>query len=204
METVNPAAQSLVGKVTQDNFSKLAAANTNLRDAMGAFLKAWGHTEPELDATPSRWLSAFAEMTAGYDHDPAKILSTVFPDDCDQMVWLRNIQFTSLCEHHLLPFMGTVSVCYVPNGKVVGLSKLARVVVCYSRRLQIQERLTKEIAQAIETHLKPLGVGVLIRAHHGCMSCRGVKQPSTEMLTSCLLGCIKSEKDARAEFLQYA
>lgn len=156
---------------------------------------------PGLKDTPGRVLRSLAEMTAGYKMDPAKILERTFPDNYDQMVVVRGIEFWSLCEHHMLPFHGTATVGYIPSGgKVVGLSKLARLVHCYARRLQVQERLTNEIAEAIQKHLAPVGVGVVVRASHLCMAARGVRTPA-EMVTSCMMGAMREDPEARAELL---
>lgn len=154
--------------------------------------------------TPKRVVKAMAEMTVGYHDDPAAILSTVFEEQHDQMVVLEGIEFTSLCEHHLLPFVGTATVGYIPAGRVVGLSKLARIVECFARRLQVQERMTDQIAGAIQQELEPRGVGVVIRAHHSCMGCRGVRKPAALMTTSSLAGLIKDDPAARAEFLSFS
>jgi GTP cyclohydrolase I len=151
--------------------------------------------------TPERVLRAWREMTSGYGDDPAEILARTFDETSDEMVVLRNISFHSTCEHHLLPFYGEVSVGYLP-GKVAGISKLARLVDCFARRLQIQERLTRQIAESIEEHLDARGVGVIVRAHHLCMGCRGVRQQNTEMVTSSMLGTLRSDAMARAEFLR--
>jgi GTP cyclohydrolase I len=141
-------------------------------------------------------------MTAGYDEDEAVILSRTFEEESDEMIVVRGISFYSTCEHHLLPFHGEAVVAYLP-GQVVGLSKLARVVNCFARRLQIQERLTREIANAVETHLQAKGVGVLIRAHHLCMGCRGVRQSGSEMVTTAMRGAFR-EGATREEFLRLA
>ena len=133
--------------------------------------------------------------------DPAKILSTTFNEPCDEMVMLTNIAFTSLCEHHLLPFTGTVDIGYIP-GKVVGLSKLARLVDCFATRLQIQERLTAQIADSVEGYLEAQGVAVIVRGHHACMSCRGVRKSGATMVTSAMRGLLKNDSTARAEFLE--
>lgn len=155
-----------------------------------------------LKDTPDRVLRALNEMTHGYNEDPAKILSKVFAEQYDEIVILRKIPFISLCEHHLLSFIGTVDIGYLPSGKgVVGLSKLARLVDCFARRLQVQERLTKQIAEAIEQHLEAKGVGVIVRAGHTCMSCRGVMKHGSEMVTSSMLGVFREKPEARAEFL---
>lgn len=151
--------------------------------------------------TPHRVVKAFKEMTAGYELDPAEILSTVFEEgSCDEMVALVGVEFWSLCEHHLLPFHGTATMAYIPNGKVVGLSKLARLLHCYARRFQIQEKLTSEIANAIQQHLAPRGVGVILKATHLCMAARGVQTPGT-MVTSALLGEMRDDPAVRGEFL---
>ncbi len=151
--------------------------------------------------TPKRVVKAWREMTSGYQEDPAEILSRTFEEASDELVILRGVTFHSLCEHHLLPFHGSASVGYLP-GKVVGISKLARLVHCFARRLQIQERLTRQIASAVEEQLEARGVGVLVRAHHACMGCRGVRLPDAELVTSAMLGTLRSDAGARAEFLR--
>lgn len=177
-------------------------------DAVTRLLEHIGEdpTRPGLADTPDRVLRAFTELTAGYRDDPAAILTRVFPDDYDELVILRGVTFTSLCEHHLLAFTGTASVGYIPTpGQgVVGLSKLARLVDCFARRLQVQERLTMQVADAIEAHLHPVGVGVVVRAEHSCMGCRGVRKPGAEMVTSALRGALRAKPEARAEFLALA
>lgn len=152
-----------------------------------------------LAKTPHRVAKAFLEMTSGYTQDPAQILSTTFDDRCDEMVVVRNISFWSLCEHHMLPFHGTATVGYLPKERIVGLSKIGRLVHCFARRLQVQERLTQQVAHALMEHVKPHGVGVIIKAQHTCMEMRGVKTPG-EMMTSCLLGQFL-DPTTRAEFL---
>lgn len=154
-----------------------------------------------LSGTPERVVRAWREMTAGYAEDPAEILLRTFDETSDEMVILSNIAFYSTCEHHLLPFYGTASVGYLP-GKVVGISKLARLVNCFARRLQIQERMTKQIAGAIATHLGARGAGVVIKAHHLCMGCRGTRQPATQMITSSMLGTLRDDAVSRSEFLR--
>ena len=152
--------------------------------------------------TPKRVVKSWLEIFAGYKKDPSEILSTVFEDGaCDEMVLLKNIEFSSMCEHHMLPFIGKAHVAYLPNGKVVGLSKLARLVDCFAKRLQIQEKMTIQIADSIVEHLKPKGVAVIIEAHHQCMSCRGVGKMNTTMVTSSMLGAFRDNPAARAEFL---
>jgi GTP cyclohydrolase I len=179
-------------------------AEQDARDAVETLLLSMGE-DPKRDGlleTPARVVKAFREMTQGYREDPAEILSKTFDEQSDEMVVLNRIQFYSTCEHHLLPFMGEASVAYLPASRVVGISKLSRVVTCYARRLQVQERMTREIAQAVEKHLNAKGVGVILKAHHLCMGCRGVRQSATELVTSCLLGEFRSDAAVRAEFLQ--
>lgn len=172
-------------------------------DAVRTLLKHIGEDDSRegLKNTPLRVAKALTEMTEGYGQDPAKILSTVFTETYDEMVVLKGIQFNSLCEHHMLVFAGEVDIGYLPFQKVVGLSKLARLVDCFSKRLQVQERMTREIADSIMTHLQCRGVGVVVRASHSCISCRGVKKPGSVMITSTLLGAIRHDHSARMEFI---
>ena len=153
--------------------------------------------------TPLRMVKALAEMTSGYYETPLDILSKQFVG-ANGIVLLRDIRFSSLCEHHILPFTGTATVGYLPNPnteKIIGLSKLARVTEAHSKRLQTQERLTRNIAFDVELALNAKAVGVIIKGHHQCMGCRGVKQPNAEMITSTMLGAFRSDSDARAEFI---
>jgi GTP cyclohydrolase I len=154
--------------------------------------------------TPKRVVKSWGELFEGYRQDPAKILSTCFEDGaCDEMVILKEISFQSMCEHHMLPFIGKAHVAYLPMGKVVGLSKLARLVDCFARRLQIQEKMTQQIACAINQVLKPKGVAVIIEAHHQCMSCRGIRKQDTIMVTSAMLGAFRESSRARAELMAH-
>ncbi|MBN8553912.1 MAG: GTP cyclohydrolase I FolE [Deltaproteobacteria bacterium] len=152
-----------------------------------------------LKRTPHRVVKSLLELTSGYNLDPKSILSTTFTEKCNEMVVVRNIQFWSLCEHHMLPFHGTATVGYLPKDRIVGLSKIGRLVHCFARRLQVQERMTEEIANALQENLSPYGVGVIVRATHTCMEMRGVKT-AAEMMTSCLLGQFR-EPATRSEFL---
>lgn len=156
--------------------------------------------------TPRRVFESRLEMCRGYKMDPSEILAKKFEVEFDEMIVLRDISFTSLCEHHLLPFSGAVTIAYVPGDKlnVVGISKLARLVECFACRLQVQERMTKQIAEALETHLECAGCGVLVSAIHSCMSCRGVKQSNAKMVTSVLLGIFRDDPRTRSEFLSLA
>jgi len=151
--------------------------------------------------TPARVVRAMRETCSGYSEDPAAILARDFHGEgYDQMIVCRNIDFTSTCEHHLLPFSGVAHVAYIPKQRVVGLSKLARLVDCFAKRLQIQERLTEAISTELVKHLEPLGAAVMITARHLCMSCRGVKKQRAEMVTTSLKGVFRNA-ECRAEFL---
>ena len=157
-----------------------------------------------LEKTPGRYRAALEEMTAGYVVDPKAILDAVFQADCDEMIIVRSLPFWSLCEHHLLPFFGSATVGYIPSsGRVVGLSKIARLVECFSRRLQMQERMTRQIGEALCEHLAPIGVGVLVWGRHMCMETRGVKT-SAETVTSFMKGKMRDDDKVRAEFLRLA
>jgi GTP cyclohydrolase I len=138
--------------------------------------------------TPRRVCKALREMTSGLHEDPRVALGTTFTEPYNEPLWVRRIRFTSVCEHHLLPFVGTCTVGYTPNGRVVGLSKIPRLIECLARRPQLQEQLTRQIADVMFETLRPDGVGVCIRAHHSCMGCRGVRQQDAEMITSCVRG----------------
>jgi GTP cyclohydrolase I len=174
------------------------------QEAVASLLR-WVGQDPNRDGlrdTPRRVAAALREMTSGYHLEPARILNTTFPVDYREIVVLRRLHFTSLCEHHLMPFTGTCSLGYLPDGQVVGLSKLARLVSCFAHRLQIQERMTTEIAEALWKHLRPRGVGVVITARHCCMGCRGVRKPIAQMVTRALLGELRDDPQTRAEFLR--
>lgn len=158
-------------------------------------------TREGLVETPRRFLSALTEATAGHDIDVGALLSVQFDEKHDQMVVLSGIEFASLCEHHLSPFRGVVTVGYIPSNRVVGLSKLARVVEAFARRLQVQERMTDQIADALNDYLEPVGVGVVVTAHHTCMGNRGVRKHQAEMTTSSMSGALRHDTAARAEFL---
>ena len=155
-----------------------------------------------LKATPGRVSRALRELTDGYGVSAAQVIAgAVFDQDYDEMVLVKDIPFYSLCEHHMLPFFGTCHVGYLPKGKVVGLSKIPRVVGVFAHRLQLQERLTKEIAEALNGALEPKGVGVVVEARHLCMEMRGVQKPGGQMITSCMLGTFRRDPRTRAEFL---
>lgn len=154
--------------------------------------------------TPKRVARMFDELTSGYHVDPVKLINgAVFTVDYDEMVVVKDIDFYSLCEHHLLPFYGRAHVAYIPNGKVVGLSKIPRIVEMFARRLQIQEQMTTQIADFIQETLQPQGVAVVVEGAHMCAMMRGVKKANTKMTTSKMLGVFRENDKTRAEFLAY-
>ena len=155
-----------------------------------------------LERTPERVHRALVQLTKGYKEDPEAILrGALFTVGYDEMVIVQDIEMFSLCEHHLLPFFGKVHVAYIPNGKVIGLSKLPRLVEVFARRLQVQERLTTQIAETIQNAIEPQGVGVVIEARHLCMMMRGVEKQHSAAVTSSMLGCFRDCKETREEFL---
>jgi len=154
-----------------------------------------------LKETPQRVGRMYEELLAGMHDDPKKHLRSVFSENYDEIVLLRNIPFYSICEHHLMPFIGTAHVAYLPSGKVLGVSKLARIVDCFAHRLQTQERLTYKIADFIMTNLKPLGVGVVMEASHSCMTIRGIKKPGSAMVTSAIRGIFRKDPRSRNELM---
>lgn len=155
-----------------------------------------------LQRTPERVEESLRFLTKGYDEDPREVINgAIFEDPHDEMILSKNIDFFSLCEHHVLPFFGWAHVAYVPNQRVIGLSKLARIVEIFSRRLQVQERLTRSIAETLMEELQPRGVGVVMEATHLCMSMRGVEKQNAIATTSAMLGVFKTNASTRAEFL---
>jgi GTP cyclohydrolase I len=152
-------------------------------------------------ATPDRVEKSMAFLTKGYKEDSTKILrGALFDEDYDEMVLVKDIEMFSLCEHHMLPFFGKVHVAYIPKGKVIGLSKIPRLVEVFARRLQVQERLTRQIADAIQEAIAPQGVGVVIEARHLCMMIRGIEKQHSSTVTSAMVGCFR-QKETRSEFL---
>jgi GTP cyclohydrolase IA len=160
--------------------------------------------DPERDgllATPKRVEKSMAFLTKGYKENPNEILhGALFDVDYDEMVIVKDVEMFSLCEHHMLPFFGKVHVAYIPKGKVIGLSKIARLVEVFARRLQVQERLTRQIADAIQEAIEPQGVGVVIEARHLCMMMRGIEKQNSSTVTSAMVGCFR-QKETRTEFL---
>jgi GTP cyclohydrolase I len=152
--------------------------------------------------TPERVHKALEFLTRGYNEDPEAMLKeALFTVTYDEMVIVKDVEMFSLCEHHMLPFFGKVHVAYIPNGKVIGLSKIPRLIEIFSRRLQIQERLTTQIAETIQKVIQPQGVGVVIEARHLCMMMRGVEKQHSAAVTSSMLGCFREEQETRTEFL---
>ncbi|HEX7900947.1 MAG TPA: GTP cyclohydrolase I FolE [Planctomycetota bacterium] len=185
--------------------SKAVAAEPQIREYVADILRALGEDPARqgLEKTPLRVEKALQYATKGYTEDPAEIIrSAVFDEaDYDEMVIVKDIDFYSLCEHHLLPFYGKAHIAYLPNKKIVGLSKIPRVVECFARRLQVQERLTTQIAKLIEEALKPKGVAVVIEANHLCVMMRGVEKQNAHMVTSSMRGRFRSDPKTREEFL---
>jgi GTP cyclohydrolase I len=154
-----------------------------------------------LKSTPARVANMYCELLSGMRENPKEHLHSVFTENYDEIVLLRDIPFYSICEHHLMPFIGSAHVAYLPSGAVLGVSKLARIVDCFARRLQVQERLTDQIANFIMTSLKPKGVAVVIEASHSCMTIRGIKKPGSVMVTSSLRGIFRKDPRSRNEVM---
>lgn len=180
----------------------LPAPRDEIAGAVETLLRMIGE-DPHRDGlreTPARVAAAWAELTSGYAEDPAAILSAaVLPEPCRDLVLVRDVEFHSLCEHHLLPFRGVAHLAYLPAGRLVGLSKMARAVEAVARRLQVQERMTQQLSDAIGTALQPLGSAVIVEAEHMCMAMRGVSKPGTRMITSSLRGVLQADGARRDE-----
>lgn len=180
-------------------------ANHDLQKMIRSLFEHIGE-DPEregLKDTPRRVVAAYEKLFGGYRQNPADVL-TVFGDELyDEMIVVKDIEFYSMCEHHVLPFFGRAHIGYIPDGKIIGLSKLPRLVEIYARRLQNQERLTNQIARGLQDILKPKGVGVILEAKHLCMMARGVEKQDSEVTTSALLGLFKRELNTRGEFLRH-
>ena len=193
-------------QASPDRTSALARPSRAEVEAAFRTIIRWTGENPERDGlvdTPSRMARAYEEYFAGYAYDPVQYLSKTFEetDGYDEMIVLRGIPFESHCEHHLAPIIGRAWVAYIPTGRVGGISKLARVVEAYAKRLQIQEKMTAQIANVIEEVLHPQGVGVVIKAGHHCMTTRGIHKPGTDLVTSRMLGSFRDNALTRQEFL---
>ncbi len=174
--------------------------------SVGEILNAVGE-DPEREGlldTPRRVAKAYQELLGGYTVDPAKLLNNaIFDIDCDDMIIVSNVEFYSLCEHHMLPFIGHAHVAYMPNEKVIGLSKIPRIIDMFSLRLQVQERLTRQIAEFLVEVIEPRGVAVVMTGRHMCSTIRGVKKHDSVMTTSAMLGVFRDNQDTRNEFLMH-
>jgi GTP cyclohydrolase I len=161
-------------------------------------------TREGLARTPERVARSFAELTAGMHQTVEEAVGNgVFSEEISEMILVKDIEFYSMCEHHMLPFYGRMHVGYIPDGKIIGLSKIPRIVDVFSRRLQVQERLTVQVAEAVQTILKPKGVGVIVDGKHLCMMMRGVQKQNSSTMTSCLLGTFESDAKTRNEYLSF-
>jgi GTP cyclohydrolase I len=202
----DPGALVSAAAIEGGSRERAAAVDGRVEVAVREILREIGEDpdRPGLVGTPDRVHRMYAELTAGYHVDPARLLNgAIFEVDYSEMVVVREIPFYSLCEHHLLPFFGTAAVAYIPERRVVGLSKIPRIVEMYARRLQVQERLTSQIADFLMEHLRPQGVGVVVEATHLCAVMRGVRKPGTVMTTSHVLGIFRANDKTRAEFLAH-
>jgi GTP cyclohydrolase I len=180
------------------NPEKIAALTRQLLEELGEDPAREGLVD-----TPERVAKSLLFLTKGYQQDPHKLINgAVFSAPYDEMVVLKDIDFYSLCEHHMLPFFGKVHVAYLPKGKIIGLSKIPRIVDAFARRLQVQEQMTYDIANCLNDHLKPMGIAVVIEAFHLCMAMRGVEKQSSRCVTSTMLGAFRNDSKTRNEFLQ--
>ncbi len=203
MTELSPHVRSLVDEIERDGAS---AEPGPVEAAVRQILVEIGE-DPDREGllgTPDRVHRMYMELTAGYHVDAERLLNgAIFDIDYSEMVVVREIPFHSLCEHHLLPFFGTASVAYIPEGRVIGLSKIPRIVEMYARRLQVQERLTQQVADFLMERLAPKGVGVVLEASHLCAVMRGVRKPGTIMTTSAVLGIFRANDKTRAEFFAH-
>jgi GTP cyclohydrolase I len=206
-EDRRPDPDALVGAAAIEGGARSPGeVNARVEVAVLEILREMGE-DPDrqgLLGTPGRVHRMYAELTAGYHVDPARLINgAIYDVDYSEMVVVKEIPFYSLCEHHLLPFFGTAAVAYIPNGRVLGLSKIPRIVEMYARRLQVQERLTLQVAEFLMEHLDPQGVGVVMEATHLCAVMRGVRKPGTVMTTSHVLGTFRANDKTRSEFLAH-
>ncbi len=190
---------------SQDNRNGVARADA---EAAVRTLLRWAGENPEREGlldTPKRVVKAYGDWFSGYDIDPDEYLARTFEEVCgyDEMIVLRDIEYESHCEHHMAPIIGKVHVGYLPNGRVVGISKLARVVEAYARRFQVQEKMTAQIANCIQRALEPAGVAVVVEGAHECMTTRGVHKRGVSMVTSTMLGAFRDDARTRKEFLSF-
>jgi GTP cyclohydrolase I len=209
MSTERAAGAAVRGRASPSGTATTAPAERPSRAEAEAAVRTlirWAGDDPNREGlvdTPSRVVRSYEEFFAGYESEPSETLRRTFEetDGYDEMVVLKDIRFESHCEHHMVPILGKAHVAYLPNRRVVGISKLARVVEAYAKRLQIQEKMTAQIANAIQDVLQPLGVAVVIEAAHQCMTTRGVHKPGVTMVTSRMLGAFRDDQSTRREFL---
>ena len=197
-----------IPKDHRDGGSKVSRPSRADAEAAVRTLIRWTGDDYEregLEDTPARVVRSYEEFFVGYTQDPEEILRTTFEETegYDEMVVLKNISFESHCEHHMVPIIGKANIAYLPNNRVVGISKLVRVLEAYSKRLQIQEKMTAQIANAINEVLNPKGVAVVVEAEHQCMTTRGVQKPGVTMVTSTMLGAFRDDPSTRKEFLAF-
>ncbi|MGA2093993.1 MAG: GTP cyclohydrolase I FolE [Sedimentisphaerales bacterium] len=183
-------------KIMKIDEARIEKAVREILSAVGEDLNRDG-----LKDTPARVARMYGELLAGMRDDPGKYLEKVFNENYDEIVLLRDIPFYSVCEHHLMPFIGTAHVAYLPSGRILGVSKLARIVDCFARRLQTQERLTTQIADCLMSNLKPMGAAVVLEAAHSCMTIRGIKKPGSIMVTSAIRGSFRKDPRSRNELM---
>jgi GTP cyclohydrolase IA len=183
-------------KIMKIDEARIEKAVKEILSAVGEDLNRDG-----LKDTPARVARMYGELLAGMREDPGIHLEKVFNENYDEIVLLRDIPFYSVCEHHLMPFIGTAHVAYLPSGRILGVSKLARIVDCFARRLQTQERLTTQIADCLMSNLKPMGVAVVLEAAHSCMTIRGIKKPGSIMVTSAIRGSFRKDPRSRNELM---
>jgi len=192
--------------IEEDNVSLMKIDIESAKQAVHSLLQAVGE-EPEREGlrnTPDRVARMYSELLSGYRADPEKIINgALFNINYDEMVLVRDIEFYSLCEHHMLPFLGRAHIAYLPAGKVIGLSKIPRMVDMYARRLQVQERMTRQIADFLQEYLEPQGVAVVVEAVHLCSMMRGVKKHDARMTTSAMHGAFRANLATRQEFLEH-
>lgn len=203
MKSISGASAAITAIESEGNNAK-TARNSNIAPLIHTLLSELGEDPKRqgLQRTPERVARAWEDLTSGYHMDVDEIVNdAIFEDDCGEIVAVKKIHFFSVCEHHLLPFFGVCSVAYVPDGRIIGLSKIPRIVDMFARRLQVQERLTSQIAQALQEVLKPAGVAVTMEAHHLCMMMRGVEKQDSRTVTSEMLGVFKTNPQTRQEFL---
>ena len=186
----------MTAKTKKIDFAKIEQAVKQILLAVGEDVNREG-----LKNTPARVAKMYGELMAGSNENPKQFIKSIFTEEHDEIVLLRDIPFYSICEHHLMPFIGKAHVAYLPKGKVIGISKLARIVDCFAQRLQVQERLTTQVADFIMDNLKPQGVAVVLEASHSCITIRGAKKPDSIMVTSALRGIFKKDLRSRAEVM---